>query len=70
MFGDNEFGDILFAGIDLIFTLHFVISVDEHHQVRVLFNSARFTQVGKFGPVAIPLFNSARKLGDSDNRDV
>src|SRR5262245_44212641 len=67
LLGDDQFGE---AGI---FFRRFVdlFAIDEHHEVGVLFNRTRFTQVRKLRLViALTLFGSTAQLGKRDHRDV
>ena len=63
---DDEFG---FATDLLVFRVVHVFPVDERDHVRVLFNGARLTQVGKLRAFVFTLFQSTVQLGNGDDGD-
>ena len=53
----------------LAFLIIFV-ALDEHHHIGVLFDRARFAQVGKLGAFVFAAFDLTGKLGQRDDGDV
>ena len=66
MFGDDDIDDIFIRGIGL----HAVFTVEKHDDIGVLFDRARFAEVGEFWYLIRARFNSTRELRESDDRDI
>src|SRR5690349_13193234 len=47
-----------------------LLAEDEHHDVGVLLDRARFAQVREHRPLVVALLDGARELGERDDRDV
>ena len=66
MFCDHQLGQVVLGTILLVG----IRAVNEHDDIGILFQAARFTQVGKDRFLIGTLFDSARKLGSGENRHI
>src|SRR4051794_791149 len=69
VFADDDFRSPGLLGLRLLLVVD-LGAIDEHDEIRVLLERARFTEVGELRTVIRPRFRRAAQLGERDDRDV
>ena len=64
--GDDALGDVAFFRVLVVI----IVAVQEHDDIRVLLDSARFTKVGEHGALVLALFVRTRELGEAQHGDL
>ena len=47
-----------------------LLTINEHHHVRILFNGPRFPKIREDGPFIRPVFHGPAQLGKRHHRDI